>query len=241
MTTETTVAITETPAPPKAVPTVPKWQEQADEQVKNLKKFVPHIKTLVDRDANESDTRFIVTDILTEVLGYDKYSDLSTEYQTRGEFADYGLRIDGQLVAMIEVKRAAQKLLERHLRQVESYGLKEGVEWLILTNGAEWRLYHLATNGGGPVKVDLAFQTDLTQSLTRAALTQFATLHKSYWKRGLLDIEWNRLSSLSPENLKRIFRSERVLNSIRLEIKAQNNHTATNEAVEAAVTALHAE
>lgn len=239
MTTDNVVAITEAVAASKPKPALPKWQEAADEQVKNLKKFVPHIKSLIERDANESDTRFIVTDILTEVLGYDKYSDLSTEYQTRGEFADYGLRIDGQLVAMIEVKRAAQKLLERHLRQVESYGLKEGVEWLILTNGAEWRLYHLSTNGGGPVKVDLAFQIDLTQPLTRAAIAQFATLHKSYWKRGLLDIEWNRLSSLSTENLKRIFKSERVVNAIRLEIKAQNNHTATNEAVEAAIAALH--
>lgn len=49
---------------------------------------------LVARDANEGDTRLLVTDFLCEGLGYDKYEDLTTEYQVKGEFADYGVRLD---------------------------------------------------------------------------------------------------------------------------------------------------
>jgi hypothetical protein len=40
-----------------------------------------------------------VTDFLCDGLGYDKYEDLTPEYQVRGEFVDYGIRIDKQLVA----------------------------------------------------------------------------------------------------------------------------------------------
>ena len=59
-------------------------------------------------------------------LGFDKYADLTTEYQVKGEFADFGLRIDRELVAFIEVKRVATKLSTRHLRQVEMYAVNEG-------------------------------------------------------------------------------------------------------------------
>jgi hypothetical protein len=65
------------------------------------------VADLVARDANEGDTRLLVTDFLCDGPGFDKYADLTTEYQVKGEFADYGLRIDRGLVAFIEVKRVA--------------------------------------------------------------------------------------------------------------------------------------
>lgn len=65
---------------------------------------------LTSRDANEGDTRLLVTDFLCDALGFDKYADLTTEYQVKGEFADYGVRIDRELIAFIEVKRVATKL-----------------------------------------------------------------------------------------------------------------------------------
>ena len=43
---------------------------------------------LIARDANEGDTRMLITDFLCDGLGYDKYVDLTTEYQVKGEFAD---------------------------------------------------------------------------------------------------------------------------------------------------------
>jgi hypothetical protein len=59
--------------------------------------------------------------MLCDALGFDKYEDLTTEYQVKGEFADYGIRIDKQLIAFIEVKRCTTALNERHLRQVQMY------------------------------------------------------------------------------------------------------------------------
>lgn len=92
-------------------------------------------------------------------MGYDKYEELTTEYGVKGEFADYGIRIDKELIAFVEVKRVATKLAAKHLRQIEMRAVSEGVEWMILTNGVEWRAYHLT--GGLPVEIDLALDVNL--------------------------------------------------------------------------------
>ena len=39
------------------------------------------------------------------------------------------------------------------------YAVNEGVEWIILTNGADWRVYHLSA--GLPVVIDLALDVSL--------------------------------------------------------------------------------
>jgi hypothetical protein len=39
------------------------------------------------------------------------------------------------------------------------YAVNEGVEWVILTNGSVWQVYHIT--GGLPVVIDLALEVDL--------------------------------------------------------------------------------
>src|SRR4051795_12656150 len=168
----------------------PKWETAARERVKAaVRRFNKPLADLVARDANEGDTRFLVTDFLCEGLGYDKYEDLTTEYQVKGEFADYGVRIDKQLTAFIEVKRCATKLGAKHLRQVEMYAVNEGVEWMILRNGQVWQVWHLTA--GLPVVLDLAFEVDL---LREGGPTQKADslfyLSKEAFKRRLIDDLW---------------------------------------------------
>ena len=92
-----------TPKPPPTPRGAPKWETEARERVKAaIKRFSKPLADLVARDANEGDTRLLVTDFLCEGLGYDKYAHLTTEYEVKGDFADYGVRIDKELVAFIE-------------------------------------------------------------------------------------------------------------------------------------------
>ena len=111
----------------------------------------------------------------------------------RGEFADYGVRIDKQLVAFIEVKRVATKLTTRHLRQVEMYAVNEGVEWVLLTNGAIWQVFHLT--GGLPVEVQLALEVDLLSSDTAAQKAEkLFFLTRESLKRRQIDELWRMKS-----------------------------------------------
>lgn len=215
---------------------MPKWEEEARRQVRNaVKRFKKPLEDLVTRDANEGDTRLLVTDILCEGLGYDKYEDLTTEYQVKGEFADYGIRVDKQLAAFIEVKRCAQKLNEKHLRQVQTYAVNEGVEWMILTNGRVWQAWHLT--GGLPVQVDMAFEVDLLseESPTKMADTLFC-LHKEAFKRNLIDDLWKQQAATSPKALAKIITSPKMVDEIRKEVRRETGHKADPKVIEKILT-----
>ncbi|SPT53498.1 Predicted type IV restriction endonuclease [Actinomyces bovis] len=174
---------------------------------------------LVARDANEGDTRLFVTDILCDALGYDKYSDLTTEYRVKGEFADYGIRVDQQLAAFVEVKRCTTRLNQRHLRQVEMYAVNEGVEWLVLTNGPQWQVYKLIA--GLPVTIDLVLELDLLadgMTAAKAAAALFP-LSKESFGRGQIEELWKERAATAPKHLAEVMLSEKVVDEARKELK----------------------
>ncbi|MDR0416442.1 MAG: type I restriction enzyme HsdR N-terminal domain-containing protein [Propionibacteriaceae bacterium] len=207
----------------------PKWESDAREHVKNgLRKYLKPLTDLAARDANEGDTRLLVTDILCDLLGYDKYSELATEYMVRGEFADYAIRVGGTILAMVEVKRIATTLTVKHLRQVEQYGVNEGVEWLVLTNGAVWQVYRLIP--GMPVSVDLVTEVDLLGAETAPKKAEkLVHLHKEFLRRGTLAELWEEAAATAPERLVEVLLSEAVLTEARRELRRQ-----TGRAVDAA-------
>lgn len=105
------------------------------------------------RDVSEADTVTLVKDMLADVFGYDKYNELTSEQQIRGTFCDLAVKIDGKIRVLIEVKAAALSLNEAHLRQAINYGAHEGIEWIVLTNALEWRLYRIKF--GQPIEYEL--------------------------------------------------------------------------------------
>jgi predicted type IV restriction endonuclease len=227
--TEEAVVVAETMAPVHdrsraAERSAPKWETTARDRVKAaVRRFSKPLSDLVDRDANEGDTRLLVTDFLCDGLGFDKYEDLTTEYQVKGEFADYGLRIDKQLIAFIEVKRCTQKLGAKHLRQVQSYAVNEGVEWMILTNGRAWQVWHLT--GGLPVVVDLALDVDLLGEESLAVKSDaLFYLSKEAIKRRLLDEIWQAKAATSPRSLASVVLSESVVEAVRKELRRQTSY-----------------
>jgi Type I restriction enzyme R protein N terminus (HSDR_N) len=211
--------------PRKSAPrSAPKWEIDARDRVRTaVRRFSKPLADLVSRDANEGDTRLLVTDFLCEGLGYDKYEDLTTEYQVKGEFADYGVRIDKQLVAFIEVKRCATKLNAKHLRQVEMYAVNEGVEWMVLTNGQVWQVYHLT--GGLPLIIDLALEVDLLgeQSPAQKADGLFH-LTKEALKRRLLDDLWKAKAATAPKSLAGVLLADVVVDAVRKELRRRTGH-----------------
>jgi len=212
-----------------ATRTAPKWELEARDRVKAAtRRYSKPLADLADRDANEGDTRLLVTDFLCDGLGFDKYADLTTEYQVKGEFADYGVRIERELIAFIEVKRVATKLAPKHLRQVEMYAVNEGVEWVILTNGAVWQVYHLT--GGLPVVIDLALQVDLLGDQPGShKANQLFYLTRESLKRRQIDELWRAKRATSPKSLAEVLVSESVTEAIRKELRRQTGHNADSK------------
>ena len=118
---------------------VPKRVEQRI--VSALKKYKGVVKSALDRDVNESDTVTIVKDLMAETLGYDKYSEITSEYEIRGTYCDLAIKIDEEVKFIIEVKAAGIDLKDNHKKQAVDYAANKGIEWVILTNSVEWKIY----------------------------------------------------------------------------------------------------
>lgn len=112
--------------------------------IKQVCKFKRILKEARDRDINESDTVKIVSDILCEVFGFDKYKEITREYAIRQTYCDLAVKFGGEIKYLIEVKSINTYLKESHLRQVVNYSLNEGIQWAVLTNGIIWEIYNIS-------------------------------------------------------------------------------------------------
>jgi len=86
-----------------------------------LKKFQPILSASKARDDGEADTVMIVTDMLAELFGYDKYSDVTAEYAIRGTYCDLATKLDGTLQTLVEVKAIGLELKDAHVKQAVDY------------------------------------------------------------------------------------------------------------------------
>ncbi|MCY4049834.1 MAG: type I restriction enzyme HsdR N-terminal domain-containing protein [Hyphomicrobiales bacterium] len=119
---------------------------------KRLKSAVPRFKDIlqkkVEEDVNEADTVTIITDILVEVFGFDRYSDITKEYGIRGNYkCDLAVVFKEKVAYLIEVKSIGTNLSEKHLKQAVNYAAREGIDDVVLTNGLQWQLHRVTTQG----------------------------------------------------------------------------------------------
>ncbi len=90
------------------MPTIP--VRVADRLRSSLKEFQAIVQSAKSRDVNESDTVIIVTDMLSAVFGYDKYSEVTSELDIRGTHCDLATKSDGKIQSLIEVKAVGTEL-----------------------------------------------------------------------------------------------------------------------------------
>lgn len=137
-----------------------KISKKTEEAIKNgLPKFQKILSAAKARDLNESDTVAIITDILAEVFGYEKYVEITSELAIRGTYCDLAIKIEEKFQYLIECKAIGIDLKEAHIRQATGYGANKGIEWVVLTNGSEWRVYKLKFEQ--PLSWDCIFSLDL--------------------------------------------------------------------------------
>jgi hypothetical protein len=115
-----------------------------DRIVAGLKRYQPIVRKLAERDISEADTVTVIKDMLTDIFGYDKYAELTSEHQIRGTYCDLAIQVEGKVRYLAEVKSAGTSLNNNHLRQVVNYGAHKGIEWVLLTNGIVWKVYRIS-------------------------------------------------------------------------------------------------
>lgn len=124
-----------------------------------LKRYQPILAAAKSRDVNESDTSMIVSDVLADVFGYDKYSEVTRELCIRGTYCDLATRIEGKFQVLIEVKAIGLELKNVHVKQAVDYAANQGIEWVALTNGNLWRVFRVIF--AKPIDAELVLDIDL--------------------------------------------------------------------------------
>lgn len=120
--------------------------------VDKIEQCVNHVRSLINkyeetnRRLTESDTIRVMVTPMLESMGWDKsdVDDFRSEYRhTSGDNpVDCALFISGKPVLFVESKPLGADLAERKwISQTINYANTAGVQWCVLTNGAEWRVY----------------------------------------------------------------------------------------------------
>lgn len=199
---------------------MPKLPKKAVERVvAGLKRFQPILASAKSRDVNESDTVVIVTDLLQEIFGYDKYAEITSEHVIRGTFCDLAVKLDGTLAFLIEVKAIGLELKEQHIKQAVDYAANQGCDWVALTNGTAWRVYKVTFSK--PIEYELVVDLDLLAINHRNSehLELVGLLAKEGWQKAQLGEYHSQRQALSRFTLSALILGDPVLDVLRREVR----------------------
>ncbi len=187
--------------------------------VSGIKKYQPILAAAKARDVGEADTVTIIKDILTDVFGYDKYTELTSEVAIRGTYCDLAIKIDGAIRMLIEIKAIGIELKDQHVKQAIDYASNQGIDWVILTNGISWRVYHLIFSK--PIDQDLIVNIDFLNLNARneSDLDLLYLWCKEGWQRSVLDEYKTQKQALSRFFIGAMLQTTPVLEIIRRELR----------------------
>jgi hypothetical protein len=199
------------------MPAVP--NRVADRLSSGIKRFQPILSSAKARDLSEADTVRIVTDILSDVLGFDRYGEITSECAVKGTWCDLGVKIDGSFEYLIEVKAIGLDLKDAHTRQAIDYSANQGTEWVILTNGEIWRVYKVTF--ARPIDSELVLEINFLNLNPKKAsdIELIYHLTREGWAKSVLGEFHTRRQALNRFYLGAMVLSSPVLDVIRRELR----------------------
>jgi len=164
------------------------------------------VEQVAKSDGNEAETRRRVERILETLAGYD-LDHLSREHAIKGagttEHVDFVMQAEAgpeaKPVVMVELKRVGVNLAPKHLRQACSYAINAGSEWVLLTNGRDWRLYHVEF--GQPPITKLVEQWNLMKDEIASLAMKFDLISLKSVRKGGLNELWKKTQVLATESI----------------------------------------
>lgn len=188
-----------------------------------LKRFATAFREARERGANESDTVMYLVKFFEDVLGYDSLrGEISKELAIKDRYCDLALKIDGEVRILVEAKAAGLKgLTEKHIEQAENYASRGGITWVLLTNGIEWRMFHVTFAEGEGIAHEVAFEANLIEEVESDAdglWLRMGLLSRASVKKKELEDYWSERKALSPASVVKVLFHEDVLALVRREL-----------------------
>lgn len=184
-----------------------------------LKQYQPILQSAKDRDVNETDTVTIIKDILSDIYGYNKYTEVTSEFNVRGTYCDLAIKIDGVVKLLIEVKAVGVELKDNHIKQATDYAANHGLEWVALTNGMIWKVFRM--HFGQPISSEVVLDIDLLQCNYKSDedIERLFLLAKEARMEHALQEYHEHRQAVSKYSIGAILQTEAVLTVVRRELK----------------------
>jgi len=217
-------------------------RQKLDKEVrKTILKARKMIEDIAKKDANEDETRTRIYDIFGTLMGYARYEHITQEYAIHGAgdtvHCDLAIQLDYKELSkpdfLVELKRVNIDLTSKHLRQAASYAIDIGCEWVLLTNGKEWKLYHISF--GKPPQTKLVDSWNLINNDPVILAEKFNLIGYKNIKRGGLARLWEKSNVLAAQNILKIILSEQSIILIRRELKKATEVTVSPEEIVGAI------
>jgi hypothetical protein len=203
-----------------------------------IKRFQPILASAKSRDLGESDTVMIIVDMLAEIFGYDKFSEITSEHAIKGTYCDLATKLDGALQMLIEVKAIGLDLKEQHVKQAIDYAANQGVDWVVLTNGVLWRVYKVTF--AKPIDQELVIDIDFCTLNPKSTkdLELLFLFCKEGWVKSVLGEYQRQKQALNRFFLGAILLSDPIVQLLRRELhKLSPGVKVERDEIRAALTA----
>jgi predicted type IV restriction endonuclease len=186
---------------------------------KAVPRFQKVLQIAKDRDVNESDTVAVLKDIFGELFGFDKYLEVTSEFAIRSTYCDLAIKVDDKVQFLVEAKAIGIELKETHMRQAIDYGANHGVQWVVLTNGIEWRLYRIRFEQ--PINYDLVCTFDFLALNARDEKYQecLFLLSKEGLSKNARDEFYEKVQSVNRYVIGNLILASPVLATVRRELR----------------------
>lgn len=184
-----------------------------------IKRFQPVLAAARQRDVNESDTVTIIKDLLAEVLGYDKYTEITAEYAIKSTFCDLAVRLEGVIRLLIEAKAIGLELKESHTKQAIDYAANQGIDWVVLTNGECWKIYKVLFAKPIGQELILEFCFSALNPRSQADLDTLFMIGRESWAKSLLGEYHTQRQALSRFFIGNLLLTDGIVESLRKELR----------------------
>lgn len=183
------------------------------------KKFKPIINKLKKADVNESDTVTVIVDMLTEILGYDKYNEITSEYAIRKSYCDLAIKLEDKVSILIEAKAIGITLKHDHIKQAIDYGSNQGVDWVILTNADDWKVYKLIYSK--PIDKELIYEFNISEFNVNSSadIELLYYISKEGFSKNTISQFYEQKKALNKYYLGQSILTDEVLNTIKKVLK----------------------
>jgi hypothetical protein len=212
---------------------------------KEVRKAILDARKLVEAvakaDGNEAETRKRIDYIFQSIMGYDTFKHITREYAVHGvgdtEHCDFAIQLNYEETSkpdfLVEIKKVNLDLAPKHLKQAASYAINLGCEWVLLTNGREWKLYHVSFDK--PPQTKIVDSWNLINDELPVLANKFNIICYKSIKRGHLSQLWEKANVLTARNMLKAILSEESIKLIRRDLKKATDVTVSPEEIIGAV------